>query len=127
MSAASLQGNHFRPPLSAKEPKLISPRAGGLPSADQGESYEEHRGGEACCQEVGATEPEWEGGGEHEDRAQGLAEAQNGAVERDKGAAVLVGGGLVEEREGVGQVEGLRDTEEHRRHEEQPYGRHEGY
>src|SRR5215216_2458842 len=78
---------------------------------DQGEGHEEHGGGEDRSGEVGAAEPEQDGGGGREDRTEGLSEAEDGAVYGDEGAPVLVGGSLVEEREGVGDVEALGDAE----------------
>jgi hypothetical protein len=93
-------GDHCVPRVVQKSSQRclrVTPlRADGSPSADQSEGEKEHRRGEGRCQEVGVTESEREGGGEHKNRAQSLAEAQNGTVERDKGAAVLIGGGFVE-------------------------------
>ena len=64
-------------------------RYGGQLLPDQGKSHEEHEGGEAACREVGAAEPERHGGGGHEERPEGLSEAQDGTVDGDKGAPVF--------------------------------------
>ena len=68
---------------------LLTEQTFGLFSTYQGEGNHEHGGGQGAGAEVGAGEAE----GGHEDGAEGLALAEDGAVQGQKGAAVFVGGG----------------------------------